>query len=98
MLVHIKELNKKRNPVGSQANRAKNEYNKILHRSKVVPFSLLKGYVLEVLLTLESVVDKLAECLKNNDLMAILTRFVSPLCVFTLKEGIFVYVNVLLLT
>lgn len=41
-----------------------------------VPFSLLKGYVLELLLTLESVVDNLAECLKNNDLMAILTRFV----------------------
>lgn len=34
---------------------------------------------MEVLLTLESVVDNLAECLKNGDLMAILTRFVSPL-------------------
>lgn len=33
---------------------------------------------MEVLLTLESVVDNLAECLKNNDLMAILTRFVHP--------------------
>lgn len=33
---------------------------------------------MEVLLTLESVVDNLAECLKNNDLMAILTRFVCP--------------------
>lgn len=32
---------------------------------------------MEVLLTLESVVDNLAECLKNNDLMAILMRFVS---------------------
>lgn len=30
---------------------------------------------MEVLLTLESVVDNLAECLKNNDLMAILTRY-----------------------
>uniref|UniRef100_A0A8C4IDF9 Furry homolog a (Drosophila) n=1 Tax=Dicentrarchus labrax TaxID=13489 RepID=A0A8C4IDF9_DICLA len=39
----------------------------------------VQGYVMEVLLTLESVVDNLAECLKNNDLMAILTRFVSPL-------------------
>uniref|UniRef100_A0A671Y3P9 FRY microtubule binding protein n=1 Tax=Sparus aurata TaxID=8175 RepID=A0A671Y3P9_SPAAU len=33
----------------------------------------VQGYVMEVLLTLESVVDNLAECLKNNDLMAILT-------------------------
>lgn len=41
-------------------------------------FGLLQGYVMEVLLTLESVVDNLAECLKNNDLMAILTRFVCP--------------------
>lgn len=35
----------------------------------------MQGYVMEVLLTLESVVDNLAECLKNNDLMAVLTRF-----------------------
>uniref|UniRef100_A0A8C7DL92 FRY microtubule binding protein n=1 Tax=Oncorhynchus kisutch TaxID=8019 RepID=A0A8C7DL92_ONCKI len=34
----------------------------------------VQGYVMEVLLTLESVVDNLAECLKNNDLMAILNR------------------------
>ncbi|KAM9318138.1 protein furry homolog isoform 2-T2 [Pholidichthys leucotaenia] len=34
----------------------------------------VQGYVMEVLLTLDSVVDNLAECLKNNDLMAILTR------------------------
>lgn len=39
--------------------------------------SLIQGYVMEVLLTLESLVDNLAECLKNNDLVAILTRFVS---------------------
>ncbi|XP_050934918.1 protein furry homolog isoform X1 [Lates calcarifer] len=38
----------------------------------------VQGYVMEVLLTLESVVDNLAECLKNNDLMAILTRVSSP--------------------
>ncbi|XP_031429117.1 protein furry homolog isoform X2 [Clupea harengus] len=38
----------------------------------------VQGYVMEVLLTLESVVDNLAECLKNNDLMAILTRATSP--------------------
>lgn len=50
---------------------------KILQRTTVVSFSLLQGYVMEVLLTLESVVDNLAECLKNNDLMAILMRFVS---------------------
>jgi len=31
--------------------------------------------VLEVLLTLEAVVDNLAECLKNQDLMALLTRY-----------------------
>lgn len=31
---------------------------------------------MELLLTLEFVVDNLAECLKNNDLMAALTRFV----------------------
>lgn len=34
-----------------------------------------QGYVMEVLLTLESVVDNLAECLKNSDLMAALTRW-----------------------
>ncbi|KAG7256282.1 hypothetical protein CRUP_006855, partial [Coryphaenoides rupestris] len=34
----------------------------------------VQGYVLEVLLTLEAVVDNLAECLKNQDLMALLTR------------------------
>lgn len=33
-----------------------------------------QGYVMEVLLTLESVVVNLAECLKNSDLMAALTR------------------------
>ncbi|XP_065816833.1 protein furry homolog isoform X1 [Labrus bergylta] len=38
----------------------------------------VQGYVMEVLLTLESVVDNLAECLKNNDFMAILTRASSP--------------------
>ncbi|XP_041918938.1 protein furry homolog [Alosa sapidissima] len=38
----------------------------------------VQGYVMEVLLTLESVVDNLAESLKNNDLMAILTRATSP--------------------
>lgn len=35
--------------------------------------------MMELLLTLEFVVDNLAECLKNSDLMAALTRFVSPL-------------------
>lgn len=39
----------------------------------------LQGYVMELLLTLEFVVDNLAECLKNNDLMVALTRFVSLL-------------------
>uniref|UniRef100_A0AAR2LKV6 Furry homolog a (Drosophila) n=1 Tax=Pygocentrus nattereri TaxID=42514 RepID=A0AAR2LKV6_PYGNA len=38
----------------------------------------VQGYVMELLLTLESVVDNLAECLKNNDLMALLTRAPSP--------------------
>ncbi|KAM9456429.1 protein furry homolog isoform 2-T2 [Clarias gariepinus] len=38
----------------------------------------VQGYVMEVLLTLESVVDNLAECLKNSDLMAALTRCSSP--------------------
>lgn len=41
---------------------------------------------MEVLLTLESVVDNLAECLKNNDLMAILTRLVFPPHVFMFKK------------
>ncbi|XP_061916437.1 protein furry homolog isoform X4 [Entelurus aequoreus] len=45
----------------------------------------VQGYVMEVLLTLESVVDNLAECLKNNDLMAILTRASSPDLLTTLK-------------
>ncbi|XP_046719128.1 LOW QUALITY PROTEIN: protein furry homolog [Silurus meridionalis] len=38
----------------------------------------VQGYVMELLLTLESVVDNLAECLKNNDLMTVLTRAPSP--------------------
>uniref|UniRef100_A0A8C6KUG6 FRY microtubule binding protein n=1 Tax=Nothobranchius furzeri TaxID=105023 RepID=A0A8C6KUG6_NOTFU len=38
----------------------------------------VQGYVMEVLLTLESVVDNLAECLKNSDLMVLLTRASSP--------------------
>ncbi|XP_032401098.1 protein furry homolog isoform X4 [Xiphophorus hellerii] len=38
----------------------------------------VQGYVMEVLLTLESVVDNLAECLKNNDLMVFFTRASSP--------------------
>ncbi|XP_017345070.1 protein furry homolog isoform X6 [Ictalurus punctatus] len=38
----------------------------------------VQGYVMEVLLTLESVVDNLAECLKNSELMAALTRSSSP--------------------
>ncbi|XP_066506353.1 protein furry homolog isoform X3 [Hoplias malabaricus] len=38
----------------------------------------VQGYVMEILLTLESVVDNLAECLKNSDLMAALTRASSP--------------------
>ncbi|CAN9511620.1 unnamed protein product [Ophioblennius macclurei] len=38
----------------------------------------VQGYVMEVLLTLESVVDNLAECLKNSDLMALMTRASSP--------------------
>lgn len=33
-----------------------------------------QGYVMEILLTLESVVDNLAECLNNSELMAALTR------------------------
>uniref|UniRef100_A0A671PA30 Furry homolog a (Drosophila) n=1 Tax=Sinocyclocheilus anshuiensis TaxID=1608454 RepID=A0A671PA30_9TELE len=37
----------------------------------------VQGYVMELLLTLESVVDNLAECLKNNDLFVIL-RASSP--------------------
>ncbi|XP_029965290.1 protein furry homolog isoform X2 [Salarias fasciatus] len=45
----------------------------------------VQGYVMEVLLTLESVVDNLAECLKNSDLMAILTRASSPDFLASLK-------------
>ncbi|XP_058489405.1 protein furry homolog isoform X1 [Solea solea] len=45
----------------------------------------VQGYVMEVLLTLESVVDNLAECLKNNDLMSILTRAASPDFLTSLK-------------
>lgn len=51
-------------------------------------FFFCQGYVMEILLTLESVVDNLAECLKNSDLMAILTRFVSPLHEFMFKDSI----------
>ncbi|XP_072248255.1 protein furry homolog isoform X4 [Leuresthes tenuis] len=46
----------------------------------------VQGYVMEVLLTLESVVDNLAECLKNNDLMAILTRASSPDFITSFKQ------------
>ncbi|XP_068601710.1 protein furry homolog [Brachionichthys hirsutus] len=45
----------------------------------------VQGYVMEVLLTLESVVDNLAQCLKNNDLMAALTRASSPDFLTSLK-------------
>ncbi|XP_051541423.1 protein furry homolog isoform X3 [Myxocyprinus asiaticus] len=38
----------------------------------------VQGYVMEILLTLESVVDHLAECLNNSELMAALTRDSSP--------------------
>ncbi|XP_061073615.1 protein furry homolog isoform X3 [Conger conger] len=38
----------------------------------------VQGYVMEVLLTLESVVDNLAECLKHNDQVLVLTRATSP--------------------
>lgn len=48
---------------------------------------------MEVLLTLESVVDNLAECLKNSDLMAILTRFMSHLQEFMFTEGISVQIH-----
>uniref|UniRef100_A0A3B3B987 Furry homolog a (Drosophila) n=1 Tax=Oryzias melastigma TaxID=30732 RepID=A0A3B3B987_ORYME len=46
----------------------------------------VQGYVMEVLLTLESVADNLAECLKNNDLMAALTRATSPDFLTSLKQ------------
>ncbi|XP_061136619.1 protein furry homolog isoform X5 [Syngnathus typhle] len=42
------------------------------------PGEEVQGYVMEVLLTLESVVDNLAECLENNEPVAILTRASSP--------------------
>ncbi|KAM8854468.1 protein furry homolog isoform 2-T2 [Synchiropus picturatus] len=45
----------------------------------------VQGYVMEVLLTLESVVDNLADCLQNQDLMAILTRASSPEFLSSLK-------------
>ncbi|KAG2457353.1 FRY protein, partial [Polypterus senegalus] len=38
----------------------------------------VQGYVMEALLTLESVVDNLADCLTNADLMAALSRSSSP--------------------
>ncbi|XP_018610807.1 protein furry homolog isoform X3 [Scleropages formosus] len=38
----------------------------------------VQGYVMEILLTLEAVVDNLAECLNNNELLIVLTRASSP--------------------
>lgn len=38
-----------------------------------------QGYVMELLLTLESVVDNLAECLKNNDFFLILRYPTIPI-------------------
>ncbi|XP_043929165.1 protein furry homolog isoform X3 [Protopterus annectens] len=38
----------------------------------------VQGYVMEALLTLESAVDNLADCLKNTDLLAALSRASSP--------------------
>ncbi|XP_031753102.1 protein furry homolog isoform X5 [Xenopus tropicalis] len=38
----------------------------------------IQGYVMEVLLTLEAAVDNLADCLKNSDLLAVLSRSSSP--------------------
>ncbi|XP_067842067.1 protein furry homolog isoform X2 [Heptranchias perlo] len=38
----------------------------------------VQGYVMEALLTLESGIDNLADCLKNSDLLAVLSRSSSP--------------------
>ncbi|XP_023596130.1 protein furry homolog [Trichechus manatus latirostris] len=38
----------------------------------------IQGYVMEALLTLESAVDNLSDCLKNSDLLAVLSRSSSP--------------------
>ncbi|XP_053564441.1 protein furry homolog isoform X4 [Bombina bombina] len=38
----------------------------------------IQGYVMEVLLTLEAAVDNLADCLKNSDLLTVLSRSSSP--------------------
>uniref|UniRef100_A0A8C6JME4 Uncharacterized protein n=1 Tax=Melopsittacus undulatus TaxID=13146 RepID=A0A8C6JME4_MELUD len=38
----------------------------------------IQGYVMEALLTLEAAVDNLSECLKNSDLLTVLSRSSSP--------------------
>ncbi|XP_005865694.1 PREDICTED: protein furry homolog isoform X5 [Myotis brandtii] len=38
----------------------------------------IQGYVMEALLTLESAVDNLSDCLKNSDLLTVLSRSSSP--------------------
>ncbi|XP_029458514.1 protein furry homolog [Rhinatrema bivittatum] len=38
----------------------------------------IQGYVMEALLTLEAAVDNLSDCLKNSDLLAVLSRSSSP--------------------
>ncbi|XP_007889474.1 protein furry homolog isoform X1 [Callorhinchus milii] len=38
----------------------------------------VQGYVMEALLTLEAAIDNLADCLKNSDLLAVLSRSSSP--------------------
>lgn len=34
-----------------------------------------QGYVMEALLTLEAAVDNLSDCLKNSDLLTVLSRW-----------------------
>ena len=36
-----------------------------------------QGYVMEALLTLEAAVDNLSDCLKNTDLLTVLSRWAS---------------------
>jgi hypothetical protein len=46
-------------------------------QDKMLSLCVWQGYVMEALLTLEAAVDNLSECLKNSDLLTVLSRWES---------------------
>lgn len=75
-LVEVVGENGEEVQVGGVLFKTNSDTNTSLYDCSCFP-PLTQGYVMEVLHTLESVVDNLAECLKNSDLMATLSRSVT---------------------